>query len=198
MQVKVKRPGGDWYTTAFYECFGLLGDVSAIRSSSPATWVQGDDRRPGAGPVDNVRGLIMASGRAMFAGVKALPPLCLALVTLVGCATGPQYTDAERAAILAPVTCPTRPQCDLVWSRMQAWVATNSKWRIQLANEVAIQTYGPSMAGNSSTDTAYSLVRTERGDGGATISIRAACANPFGCFPDPIDAIKSLKAAVGI
>ncbi len=78
---------------------------------------------------------------------------------------------------------------------MQAWVATNSRWRIQTANDTLIQTFGP---GNSSTDLAYTLVRVPRGDGTAEISVRAGCANIFGCFPDAIEAIKAMRLAVGV
>ena len=126
---------------------------------------------------------------------RAMHLVSVILVALLSaCATGPQFTDAERASILTPISCASRSECDVIWSRLQAWVATNSTWRIQTANDVIIQTFGP---GAQRTDVAYSLVRTPQSADSAIITIRAGCDNIFGCHPDPVDAIHRMKAAVG-
>lgn len=34
-------------------------------------------------------------------------------------------------------------QCALMWQRVQTWVATNSRYRIQIATDSILQTFGP-------------------------------------------------------
>lgn len=114
-------------------------------------------------------------------------------LVLAGCATGPQLTPEQRSAMLQPVVCADKVQCDLYWQRAQLWVAQHSHWRIQLANDVLIQTYGP---GNSSPDTAYTITRINAANGSGQIKMRAACDNIFGCIPAPVEAIDMFRKEV--
>lgn len=113
------------------------------------------------------------------------------LASLAGCAT--QQMTPEQAAAVQPITCSSKAQCDLYWQRAQLWVAQNSTWRIQTANDVLIQTYGP---GGDSPDTAYTILRAPNPDGSATISMHDSCDNVFGCTPNVYSAMAAFKRFV--
>ena len=121
--------------------------------------------------------------------------LSAAMLILTGeCATAPALSPAEMAELRQPVECADKPTCDRYWQRAQVWIARNSRYRIQTANDVLIQTFGP---GGSTTDLAFSLVREPVGAAGASlISITAGCDNIFGCFPDSASAVRDLKAFI--
>lgn len=114
----------------------------------------------------------------------------VAVIMSGGCAT-PRDLTPEEMQSLQPLSCTSKGQCDQYWQRIQAWIASNSRWRIQTANDVLIQTFGP---GASSTDLAYTAIKNVNADGSATISFRAACDNIFGCHPEPYRALAALKA----
>lgn len=118
----------------------------------------------------------------IFCGVTAL-------VLLGACATpvsSPLMDEARQ-----PLVCVSKPVCDRQWQRVQSWIAQNSGWRIQIANDVLIQTYGP---GRNTTDLAFTAIRENRDDGTASIHFTAGCDNVFGCHPHPALAIANLKA----
>lgn len=93
---------------------------------------------------------------------------------LSGCAT---YRPTSPAWIACDGS-----RCDELWSRAQVWVAKHSAYRIQIANDNIIQTYGP-MSGDASP--AYSITR-EREGAGAKIIIHAICYDSgLGCMYDP-------------
>jgi hypothetical protein len=114
-------------------------------------------------------------------------------ILMAGCATTPQMSAEERAHKLQPVACKDKAQCDLYWQRSQIWLAKNSRYRIQLANDTLIQTYGPS---NSSVDLAYTIVRDNAADGSAQLRMRAGCDNWMGCLVLPADAINAYREYV--
>lgn len=120
---------------------------------------------------------------------RVLAPTILAGLAS-GCAQGPQMTPQERAELYSPVLCQSKQQCDFLWQRAQVWVNQNSAWRIQTANDVIIQTFGP---GGDSPDTAYTIQREPNQDGSAAITISANCANFIGCIPEIPVAIRSFK-----
>lgn len=113
------------------------------------------------------------------------------LLACSGCATAPEMSPAELAELRQPVRCQSKSECDLFWQRAQAWVVRNSGYRIQIANDVLIQTFGPF---GSKTELAFVLVKEPASTGGSTISITASCDNIFGCFPDSRSAVRDLKA----
>lgn len=103
-----------------------------------------------------------------------------ALFVLAGCAAPPPLTPEQRAAMEAPV-CTSQSQCAVMWQRAQIWLVDNSAWRIQLANDTLLQTFGP----GDSTDVAYTVTRIPTGGDGYRIVMRAGCGNMFGCVPKP-------------
>ncbi len=110
--------------------------------------------------------------------MKAMAVFFAATVGLSGCATYPSSATAY-------VDC-SGEKCEELWARAQAWLATNSRYRIQVVNENIIQTYGPSQGEVNSV--AYSLTKTKNQDGSSRIHIYGLCNNgPYGsgCMHDP-------------
>lgn len=62
--------------------------------------------------------------------------------TLSGCAVS-QLTPAQLQEANDPLICSGKEECDLFWQRAQIYIANHSFWKIQIANDVVIQTYGP-------------------------------------------------------
>lgn len=110
--------------------------------------------------------------------------------TIAACASEPPLSDLERAEALGPLVCQTKGQCDLYMQRAMAWIAQNSTWRIQIANDTLVQTFGP---GNHEVTLAYRVIREGRPDGSAELRVIAACDNLFGCQPRPVVGMLLLK-----
>ncbi len=125
---------------------------------------------------------------------RSIKFLCISSTTavLLGCASPAPLTNAQRIA-LQPIICSGKAQCDLLWQRTQLWIARNSGYRIQTANDVLIQTYGPF---NAKVELAYRAFREPMSNGKAKISFSALCDNWIGCERPPIDAITDLRAYV--
>lgn len=119
---------------------------------------------------------------------RSLSLLCYTIL-LAGCATGSKLTLEQQNAAKEPLLCSTKQDCDLMWQRAQAWVANNSHWRIQIATDTLIQTYGP---GNDAYS-AYTITKELNKENGARIRVTAKCGNQFGCVPAQIDSIYFFK-----
>lgn len=111
--------------------------------------------------------------------MKAAAYAMIATLALAGCATQ-QLSPADQSEAQRPIECSDKAQCDRYWSRAQVFVAQHSGYRIQIANESIISTFGPF---GSSTDLAWNVTRLANSTGGATISASVSCANIFGCIP---------------
>jgi hypothetical protein len=122
---------------------------------------------------------------------KKIALFALALI-VAGCASQPM-SDAEREEALAPLVCQGKPQCDFYMQRATAWVALNSHWRIQIANETVVQSI---YLGGRETWLSYQVVREPRADGSAKITVIANCGKEYGCQPDPLWGILELKRYV--
>lgn len=105
---------------------------------------------------------------------------------MTACATT-LYQPSARATLIC-----TGAQCERIWQRAQTWLATNSRYRIQIANDAIIQTYGPFE--NDWEYVAYTVTKDSRADGTTTIVIHGTCyRNTFGgCFFDPTPATNKL------
>lgn len=104
--------------------------------------------------------------------------LCyLAFGGLNGCASfyrpnAVAYIDCEGA------------RCDAMWARAQTWLATNSRYRVQLMHDNVIQTYGPHE--NVFDGVAYTVTKENQANGKTRIYIRGSCAPTlYGCPFDP-------------
>lgn len=115
----------------------------------------------------------------------------LALIVLSGCAA--KEDPATIAAANAPLICEGKNQCELYWQKSQAWLATNSAWKIQTANDTIINTFNP--APNAAT-LGYQLVKTPLGNERYEIIVQTSCGNVFGCIPSAVQQTASLKTYV--
>lgn len=118
----------------------------------------------------------MSMTKKIFTGFSLVWAIVvIASLLLGGCATFPPSATAW-------VSCQGQ-RCDVLWSRAQVWIANYSAYRIQIANENIIQTYGP-LEGRG--DVAYSVTKERQADGGFKIYVRGHCyATVYGCFSDP-------------
>ena len=107
--------------------------------------------------------------------------LCIALS---GCISPPQLTLEQRQQ-LESATCVGAPACTVMWQRAQLWVIQNSGWKIQISNDVVIQTYGP----GDMPRVAYTITKEPIKTDEYRIVMRASCGNIFGCIPGPLDQV---------
>ena len=106
-----------------------------------------------------------------------------ALFVVGGCNSSPQNpVDAAivNAAVNQPITCKAGPECDAKWSCASAWIAQNSAFKIQTANELIIQTMGPLPY---DATPAFTVTKVANASGDYEISLTAGCDNIFGCIP---------------
>lgn len=117
----------------------------------------------------------------------------LLLALLAGCATKSTLNSNQAREANEPLFCEGKDQCDTYWQRAQIFVATHSKWKIQIANDTLIQTYGP---GQYDTASAFSIMKEPSGSDKYRIKISVGCNNPIRCIPLPIDAAYAFKKYV--
>lgn len=110
---------------------------------------------------------------------KTLPAVlaCMLATLLSGCVQNQVRPEILEAAKV-PLTCRDKAQCDLYWQRANIWVAAASTYRIQIANDSVIQTYGPF---NNEPKLAFQVFRVPEESGAARILIKPVCGNLFGC-----------------
>lgn len=112
-------------------------------------------------------------GRTVRVTSICRPAAIIGCAALVGCAAPPRYQPE-------PILCLDRPQCDAMWSRAQLFIVQKSGYRLQVATDSVLQTFGPMGA---STALAFTVTRELAPDGSGVISMSAACDNMFGCIP---------------
>ncbi len=112
----------------------------------------------------------------------------LLALALSGCATA-QTVDPTIAKIAAyPINCSEKSLCDLYMQRAQVWISRNSRFRIQIATDSVVSTYGPT----DNLDMAYRVTREPNADGSAHISVQAGCGSDY-CTPSVTEARAVLK-----
>ena len=120
--------------------------------------------------------------------LRAIPVLLL-----TACATPAQVDPSTAAAANEPLVCGSKSQCDYYWQRAQAWVAQNSRYRVQSATDAVVSTYSPA---RGSTDYGFTVIREPRADGSARIVINMRCGNMFGCTQQPEEVAANFKRYV--
>ncbi len=108
---------------------------------------------------------------------------------LTSCATSGYETAAPNQQTIG---CKDKADCDSKWSKAQVWLVNNSGWKIQIANDVVLQTYGP----GDSTRAAFTLTKSTNADGSGSINASAACGNIFGCVPRIPPQLDSLRSFI--
>lgn len=116
--------------------------------------------------------------------------LVAAAITLAGCATQPPPTAEERAAAEKPLICQGPEQCATYWQRATFYISTNSRFKIQTANENLIQTFTPT---GGTTSPGYMVTREPLGGGAFRLWVKVACDNMFGCHPPMYQEVGRLK-----
>jgi hypothetical protein len=110
---------------------------------------------------------------------------------LSACASAP--TDpADQLDATTPLYCAGPEQCNLMWRRAQAWVAQNSEMKIQIANDVVLETFNPP---EHSLSLGYRILR-EPQSSRDEIKIVSICRNIWGCNRSQIGVTASFKRYV--
>lgn len=113
--------------------------------------------------------------------------LIASFISLAGCfATTPVMLG--NAANAGPVTCDTN--CTTSWERAQLWLVKHSRWKVQTATDVLIQTYNP-----PDNDPSYGFTATREPVGGGryTITLALHCANFIRCDPAKPDVVAAFN-----
>jgi len=105
--------------------------------------------------------------------------------------------DSELEAALdrlaaMPVTCTGEQDCAKKWAKAMIWVSENSVFKIQLANDMMIQTYGPSTVIHG---TAFTIIKIPTA-GGHAFDFRATCLSQPFCGQSVRDYKSSFAATV--
>ena len=116
----------------------------------------------------------------------------MVVLSLAGCATAPQLSEYEIKELNTPITCKDKAECDAKWSKTQAYVVQNSKWKIKVATDTILQTEGPF----DQMSLAYTVTKSINSNGSGEITVQAGCGNLFGCEQNPNEAIINLKRIV--
>jgi hypothetical protein len=108
---------------------------------------------------------------------------CVLVLTLLGCIN--RTSQALDQALIPYMWVPATADCEGadcadMWQRAQVWVAKHSKWKLQTATDVLLQTYSPATA-----DVSYSfnILKEPTGAGRYSIRMGMSCGNIFGCSP---------------
>jgi hypothetical protein len=122
--------------------------------------------------------------------MKTSARLCLIAIgatTIAGC-LGAHPVALGAAANAGPVTCDTN--CTTAWERTQLWMVKHSRWKVQTATDVLVQTYNP-----PDNDPSYGFTATKEPIGGGryTIALQLHCANFIRCDPARSDVLAAFN-----
>lgn len=125
-----------------------------------------------------------------------LTVLVAVLLGTVACAAidrmGMRETHQRERIFETVPTCMEGPDCKAQWEAAQRWILQNLRWKIQSANDVYIETFGPS----DEAATAMRVVKEPVGGGKFRIEANTRCGNMIGCFPDPADSLLNFNRYV--
>lgn len=117
---------------------------------------------------------------------KLVAVAALIAAATAGCATTGANGNAQMAEFSNTIpVCAGEAECQLAWEAAQLWIAQNSRFKIQTATNVLIETYngGPYDATLSPRATKEPL-----GGGKYQIVFGGGCNNLFGCVPSKWEA----------
>lgn len=123
--------------------------------------------------------------------IKMITTAALVALMATGCATAPQkqLSDAELRD-LEPVVCESEVACQKAWQRAQLWIVNNSSYKIQIANDVVIQTFNPTQ---SSVRSGFTVTKEPVSGDKQAIKMRSYCDNMFGCRPTHTELLLSFN-----
>jgi hypothetical protein len=107
----------------------------------------------------------------------------LAVLALAGgCATNPALGNALTSVRGDSPVVECDSGCVAPWQRAQIWVGGHAVMKVQIANDVLIQTYN-----TTGSDASYTITVTKEplpASGKYRVAISLVCGNLFGCQPD--------------
>jgi hypothetical protein len=125
---------------------------------------------------------------------RRLLPLLLLGWLATSCASG-QVIQAKRAEFLSTIpTCEGAADCKAKWEAAQLWVVHNAGWKIQIANDVLIETFNPAQ---NSPAIAARVTKEPLGGGKYKLVATIWCSNMFGCVPNAWDAALAFNRDIG-
>jgi len=104
----------------------------------------------------------------------------LGTVVLASCAASPEHVARVSEYNRTIPTCNAPERCQRLWDAAQVWVSSNSAYRIQVASDAVIETYGPMGYG---TALAMRVIKSPVGSTGYRFLFFGSCNNVFGCNP---------------
>lgn len=111
----------------------------------------------------------------------------VAIAIAVGCGSTTNkamLTALEPATGIGPQVICDSTNASLYWQRAQLWLAKHSRWKIQTATDVMIQTYNP---GNYEPSYGFTAMKEPIAGGQMRITIEMVCGNALGCDPKAED-----------
>lgn len=131
----------------------------------------------------------------MFRSTLAIAAILLVAMpapAMAGHKKDPKMEAALERLAATPVTCADEADCRLKWARAVAWVAENSAFKIQIANDTLIQTFGPS---GYIHGTAFIVTRMPAASG-EVFDLRPMCESQPYCGLSPRDYKAKFAVAV--
>lgn len=106
-------------------------------------------------------------------------------VLVAGCTTNSISTRLQATLAAATTTGPVEcTGCKAEWERAQLWLTRHSKWKMQTATDVVLQTFSPV---NYDVSYGFTITKEPVLEGKYRIKLAMACGNPLGCDPAPSD-----------
>lgn len=84
-----------------------------------------------------------------------------------------ESASADDYAMARSVKCDNAAACDRSWKKAKVWIIESSGWKIRSADDVMIETYGPTL---DAARWAFIAVRRANDDGTETITLTPRCA----------------------
>lgn len=117
------------------------------------------------------------------------------ITALTGCAASPELQKIQREVADHMPTCNADipKQCAQMWEAAQVWVVQNSAFKLQIATDVLLETYGPPAY---DTRIAVRVLKEPTGPGSYRFNATVYCSNIFGCSPNQWVALRDFQQYV--
>ena len=125
---------------------------------------------------------------------RTLAAAAALLAIAAGCYNNAALTNALAPARTAPIPTCEASSCAEMWQRAQLWVVNHSKWKIQTATDVVIETFNPV---GYDASYGFTITKEPQGSGKYDIMMKASCGNAFGCNPKMNDVWNAFNYYVG-
>lgn len=129
--------------------------------------------------------------------MKHLLPAVLIAAAAAGCAVPqrpqPVYSAAEAADRYTPPECDGAEACAQMWRAAQAWVATNSGFKLQVVTDAVLETYNPPPY---SQRWAYRVVREQAGGTKERLIVTPSCGQAPVCRESADDMRANFNRAI--